>query len=126
MPSIQTLTLADATPADHSFTLTSVNGNLTEFSEKTGIPVGDPTLIASFRKPVNGSEFYKVRLTLTIPEVLSVDGSTVVDRRNSAYVDFMIHERSTQADRDDLLALLKSALANATIDSMVTAPEPLY
>lgn len=126
MPAITAISLTDSAAALHSFTMHSQKGSNFRFSEKTGVPLGDPTLDITYREPVGTSAFYRVKVNLSVPEVLTVDGSTVIDRRNSAYIDFVIHNRSTQADRNDLLAFVKSALENATIGAVLSGPEPLY
>lgn len=138
MTAIAALTLADgqATPVNHTFSPDGIDSNLVaKWSDRVGgIAIGFPVVTFSRRAPNKGSRNYKVTAKVVFPvlEVTSPSTSTGIQPAPTkaydllASVDFVLPERSTQAQRKDLLAFLKNYLASAVITSAVNDFEAVY
>jgi hypothetical protein len=94
-------------------------------TEKVGAPFQNPELRLSIRQPI-GNGIYKVRLTLAIPKVDDIDGVLTLDYTDTCHVDFLLHERSTELRRQDLLAQVISALQHANVSDTVEKLEGPY
>lgn len=115
MPQLQNLVLTDRadTPVDHTFVPRGIVGNVGEVVESSGVPIGDSRVTISLNK-TSGSR-YKAILKLEVPVVQTatingIDTPTVV-RKAYAECTFSFDSSSTEQERDDIVGMLRSALA---------------
>lgn len=102
-----------------------------------GIPVGYPTITLSVRQPNKASRICRVHGKIVVPtlEVTSPATSTGIQPApTKAYesvvnLEFLSHERSTEAERDKALSFalsfLAAKIANADATSQSTTGSPL-
>lgn len=137
MSAIAALTLADgqATPANHTFNPVTIDSGVAKWADRaSGIALGFPTVTFSMRNPSKGSRAYKVSAKVVTPilEVTSPSTSTGIQPAPTlaynllATVELVFPERSTQAQRKDLIAYLKNYLASSVITSAVNDFEAVY
>jgi len=95
----------------------------------SGIAVGFPSITLSVRKPGPGSRNYKVTAVVNIPTLETLGTSTssgilpanLVGYNCTARLEFTLPERSTTAERTNLLNMVRSALV-ATINASDDLP----
>lgn len=138
MTAIAALTLADgqATPVNHTFSPVGIDSaSIAKWADRSGgIALGFPTVTFSIRQPSKASRNYKVTAKVVTPvlEVTSPSTATGIQPApTKAYdllvsMDFVLPERSTQAQRKDLLAFVKNYLASSVITSAVQDFEAVY
>lgn len=112
-----TLVLTDraASPANHNYTPDGDDANgVHVFSEKTGVPIGNPRFTASLRQ--SGGK-YRSQLKLAVPVVQTqtINGVTSPVVVRTAYVDATItfEATSTDQERQDAVGLFASSLTSA-------------
>lgn len=124
------LTDRAGTPVNHTYTPDGddVNG-VHVFSEKTGIPAGNPRFTASLRKS-GGKYRPTLRLTVPIVQTQTINGvsSPVVVRTAHAEVNFTFDQLSSAAERADIVGLIASALpaAQTQINDMLVNLSDIY
>lgn len=138
MTAIATLTLADgvATPVNHTFSPVNIDqAGVSKWADRSGgIALGFPVVSFSIRPPLKGSRVYKLMAKVVCPvlEVTSPSTATGIQPAPTkaydltASVEMTLPERSTLAQRKDLLAFVKNYLANAVITSAVESFESVY
>jgi hypothetical protein len=138
MPAIAAIVIKDgaATPADKTFGPVNVNADgIASYADRTGgIALGYPMISASVRQPTKGSRNFKVVIKVVTPvlEVTSPSTSTGIQPAPTKAYDltslheFILPERSTLAQRNDILAFAKNLLSNAQITSLVQNLESVY
>lgn len=137
MPAIGNIVINDgkATPVAHTFSPVAQTGLLSSFADRSGgISVGYPTITISTAQPSKTSRLYKARLKVVFPILETLSNSTmsgITPAPTKAYdvsadITFMMPERSTLADRKDILALAKNLLSNALVAAIVENNETLY
>lgn len=115
MPQLQTLVMTDraTTPVNHTFIPRSMNGNVGEVVESTGVPVGDSRSTISLNRTSNGR--YKATFKLEVPVVQSqtINGivTPVVVRKAYAEATFSFDGTSTEQERNDIVGMFSSAMA---------------
>jgi len=131
MPAITNLVLTDraTTPVNHTFVPEGIPNGTAVLVESDGVKVGDKKFSISKRKNATRR---KVHLRMVVPVVATetingIDSPKVV-RTAYANVDFNFDVRSTRQERDDLVGMLYSALANgaAMVDAAVVDLEDVY
>jgi hypothetical protein len=127
MTAIAALTLADgqATPVNHTFAPVNidVNGVARWADRSSGIALGFPVISSSLRVPSKGSRNYKLTMKVALPVLEQTSASTATGIQpapTKAYdllfnCEFVLPERSTLAQRNDILAYAKNLLANAGV-----------
>lgn len=114
MPALQSLVLKDraTTPVNHTFTPNMLEGGVGTVAESSGVKVGDSKFSISNRKTANGR--YRVQLKLEVPVVDNavVNGITVptVSRVAYATVDFSFSDKSTTAERNNLVGMIADSM----------------
>lgn len=116
-----------ATPLAHTFVARGASPKLAEWKETaTGISIGMPMFTMAVKETSgdSGKTIVEGRLSLPVMEVISgADGGYTPSPKVAytlwAITSFTLPNRSTLADRKDVLALLKNALANAAFTSAV-------
>lgn len=137
MGAIATLTLNDgqATPVAHTFNPTSTRDAIALYHDRSGsIPVGYPSVSISMRKPTKASRAYKADIRIAVPtlEITSPSTGTGIQPAPTKAYDvlfvgeLMLPERSTKAQRADLLAYAKNLLSNAVVKTLVEDLEEIY
>lgn len=138
MAAIAALTLADGKtpPVNHTFSPDNIDATgVAKYKDRSGgIALGYPTVSLGIRPPTKGSRLYRVTVKIATPilEVTSPSTSTGIQPAPTlAYTplftgEFVLSERSTLAERKDLLAYVKNMFANAVITSAVHDFESVY
>lgn len=131
MPQLANITVNDgeSTPVAHVFSPVTTDGFLARLKERVGaIASVFPSLNVSFREPLNGQKerYYRIRETISMPVAVTVDGVVSVDHVDTAYVEYVISERSSEQQRKNLRMLVSNSQANATLATVVDKLEPLY
>jgi len=137
MPAIATLYVNDgqATPVSHSFEPLSLTGNLAVYEDRSGgISVGFPRIFLWVSPPSKTSRLHKVRIKIVRPSLETISNSTmsgILPAPTKAYdttfdCTFFLPERSTLADRKDIIAFARNILLNAVSASLVEAQSAIY
>lgn len=137
MAAIATLTLADgqSTPVNHAFDPVNIIGDVAKYADRSGgIALGYPVVTFSVRAPSKDSRNYRVQGKVVTPvlEVTSPSTATGIQPApTKAYdllmnVEFVLPERSTQAQRKDILAYAKNFLASSVLSNAVNNFETVY
>lgn len=104
-----------ATPVAHTYSPDGDDKNGVHlFSEKTGVPVSNPKLTASF-KGVNGKLKPVLRLSIPITQTQTINGISTPVVVRTAYVELSasFDATSTQQERKDAIGLMANAMAAA-------------
>jgi len=136
MGAVTALSLNDgqATPVAHSFEPTKVGESLAVYHDKvSGVIAGYPSVSIGTRFPTQENGNYKVTLRVKLPvlETAATAASGFTPGPTVAYMlsgnmDFVIPNRASEAERDDLLAYCKNLLADAAIDAVTVDMDPPY
>lgn len=141
MPAFASVSLYDGQtpdPTAHTFTPVRIDRNgVALFADKSqGIPLGFPQMTLLVRPPVknSGSSIYKVSLKVMTPvlEVTSPSTTTGIQPAPTkaydlmATVEFNLPERSTVAQRKDVLAYVRNMLGSAFITAAVHDLDSVY
>jgi len=127
MGNISTLSLNDAVPAAHSFEPTMIGKDLVSYHDKSsGVFAGYPSITLGHRMPTASNRNYKVTLRVRVPvlETAATAASGFTPGPTVAYslncnVDFIVPDRSTAAERADLVAYVSNLLAHSVVSSSV-------
>lgn len=127
MPAIAALTIADgqATPVNHTFSPVNIDSSgIAKWADRSGgIALGYPVVTFSQRPPVRGSRNYKMIVKVSLPVLEQTSASTATGIQPaptlsyalSGTMELVMPERSTLAQRNDLLAYVRNMMANATV-----------
>jgi hypothetical protein len=138
MTAIAALTLADgqATPVNHTFNPVNIDqAGVAKWADRSGgIALGFPVITFLMRNPSKTSRNYKVTAKVVVPvlEVTSpstasgIQPAPTLAYNLTAAIEMVLPERSTLGQRNDLLAYVKNALANAVITAAVQSFESVY
>lgn len=136
MSALAPITLADSTAVARTFSPVNIDlAGVAKLADRvSGIAIGFPVLTLSVRSPSKGSRNYKVMGKLVVPTLEATSPSTATGIQpapTKAYdslgtFEFVLPERSTQLERTNLLALLRSALANVNVTNAVQTFETIY
>jgi hypothetical protein len=122
-----------ATPVAHTFSPDGSDANgVHVFTEKTGVPAGNPRFTAALRRSNSSGGKVKATLKLAIPvvqtQVVNGISNPVVVR--TAYVEVLatFDALSTEQERKDAIGLMANALAptQVQINSLLTVPEDIW
>lgn len=138
MAAIAALTLADgqSTPVNHTFNPVNIDATgVARWADRIGgIAIGYPVVSVSLRSPTKDSRAYKLVIKVISPtlEVTSPSTATGIQPAPTKAYDcifsgeMVLPERSTLAQRKDLLAFVKNMLANGVITNAVNDFESVY
>lgn len=138
MAQIAPITLADgqATPVNRTFSPVGKDSNgVAKWVDRSGgIAIGYPIITMQVREPSKSSRFYKVTRRVTLPVLEATSPSTMTGIQpapTKAYdlvVDttYVLPERCTLAQRQDLLAFAKNFDANAVFTAAVKDFESVW
>lgn len=148
MPALAALTINDgqATPVAHTFSPVRIDekGVASFYDRSGGIAIGFPRFTCSLREPIQpvraGSASdarkrnYKAVLTIDVPTLESTSAATgtgIAPAPTVAYVhssrqEFLLPERGSAAERNNVIAYAANALGNATVKSVLQNLEAFY
>nr|APG76984.1 hypothetical protein [Beihai levi-like virus 19] len=135
MPALKPITLTDHSSADVIFTPTQIDKNGVAYFrhlQANGKPIGAYTVSSHVKEPGTNGDVFRVKLFVNVPEVATItpngsDTSSVeIARTNRAQVEFILPAQSAATVREDLVALLASALADTAIKSTIVNVEHFY
>ena len=136
MPAIANVSINNYAAVSHTFNPVSIDSvGVARLVDKVGgIAVGFPGISQALRGPTKDSRNYKLTVKVAVPtlEVTAPQsGSGFVPAPTKAYdvsavVEIILPERSTLAERRDLLAYLKNYLAHANVTAAVESFETIY
>lgn len=130
MPSAATIALFDgaSTPVSHNFEPLSVSPERTLLVNRESITsAGQMQLILALDPAKSTRKTNRVNIRFNYPvEATDADGVTRVAYTARFNGDVVIPEEMTQAQRDDVAAFIKNALANAVVNGIVSDLDPLY
>lgn len=139
MTAKSTIALADSsqtpespgTPAIATRTFTPgqmENGNVHTFYEPTtGVTPATKSKLTISLTPVSATRnTARIKIALALPKAQTVDGLVVAAHVNRGFIEFVFDKNSTRDDRRDCSELLKQALNNSAITSMVGDLEDIY
>jgi len=145
MPALAAITIDDgeATPVAHTFTPLSIDANgVATFIDRTGgIPIGFNRLDLSLRQPpeartgqTSSGRVYKATMRVFLPTLEQTSASTSTGIQpaptkaydHGANVQFFLPERGTAQNRKDLLSLLRNALNDEAVETVIVDLEPFY
>lgn len=128
MPAISTLVAADAaaTPVNHSFIPSKVDGDIARYNEKTSpVASGFWPLTISLRAPLANStaKVYRSQISLAVPvtasQVTNGVTTTVVARTSRVNVEFIMAADSTVQERKDLKKLMVNLLGTTDVSDVI-------
>lgn len=132
MPALTPITLAGTGPNTYTYNPShEEKDGVHVFKNKdaNGVPVGDSSLTLSLRQTPSG---YKARMKLSVPVVVTetINGvdNPVVARTNWASVEFFFSDKSTAAERVELVKQIADAFDadQAFINGVVEQLEGIY
>lgn len=131
MPQVASININDGavTPVAHTFSpLSCTPGNTVLVAREGNTSAGNLSLIATYDAAKTGRKTHRVSIRFNMP-VEALNSTTglyeVVDvGRFSA--DVVIPDSFTAANRDDLAAFIKNALANSVINGYISDLDPMY
>lgn len=137
MASIAAITIADgaATPVNHTFNPVESDPATYRENGNSAIPAtGQSEIGLTLREAKNGNGINRAVITLKLPVLETVSGSTIGGYTPApavAYylpvkVEMMLPDRSTGAQRKDLRVMLKNLLDNAQVVALVDNLEKPY
>lgn len=143
MTAIAALTIADgqSTPVNHTFAPVTIDANgVAQWADRSsGIAIGFPNVSYRLRAPAKGNtstgdRVYRLSLKVSTPvlEVTSPSTASGIQPAPTkafepiANIELVLPERSTLAQRKDLLAYVKNLLSNAIVQQGVENFETVY
>lgn len=138
MTAIAALTLADgaAVPVNHTFNPVNIDAlGIAKWADRVGgIALGYPVVTLSMRQPNKANRNYKLVVKVVTPVLEQTSQSTgtgIAPAPTKAYdltsvTEVVLPERSTLAQRKDLIAFHRNMFANAVITAAVENFESIY
>jgi hypothetical protein len=149
MPAFANIVINDGSAVAHTFGPANLdtsqqNGQAIYADRVGGIAIGFPQMYLSLvppKTPVSAGDasdaskrVYRANLTIRVPILESTSAATgtgiapapTVSLVTVCKVDFSLPERGTLAQRTDILAFVKNALAHTTVDTLVKTLEAVY
>jgi hypothetical protein len=113
------------TPVAHTFAPVTINSSgVASWADRVGgISIGFPQLSYSLKNPTTGSRAYKMQAKVVLPVLEQTSPSTATGIQPAptvgynliANIELVLPERSTLADRKNLIAFVRNYLANAAV-----------
>lgn len=114
MVQLTSLVLKDHAAADHTFVPRDITGGVATTVESSGVPIGEKTASFAVSKTTTGRRKITLKLVIPVVQDVVVAGISKPTVVRSAYADVTITVDSTSstAERQDLLAYLKSFVSD--------------
>lgn len=123
----------NSTPVAHTFSPDGDDTNgVAVFSEKTGVPAGNPKFTASLVvSPQTGKRKATLRLTVPVVQTQTINGIATPVIVRTAYVELnaTFDGLSVEQERKDAIGLMYNAMAptgQTMIDSLLTKLEDIW
>lgn len=129
MPTASTIALDDGqvTPVSHSFEPQSITpGRSVLVDRDSNTSAGQKQLIVGLDPAKVSRKTNRVNIRFNMPVEQLIDGVYEVAYTARVNCDVVIPDQMTQAQRDDLGAFVKNALANAVVNGLITDLDPMY
>jgi hypothetical protein len=132
MGAITTITLANgaATPVNKDFVPNKIDGDVAIYHEKSaGVAMGYSPLTISHRdpQPNGGSDVERSRFSISVPVLVTdANGVQTVSHTNRANIEFICSQKSTAAEREDILAFASNLLLHEVADDVVIGGNNIY
>lgn len=116
MPALQTLVLTDrkATPVNHTFVPKDIDRNgVARVTESTGVPIGDNDMSIAITRTAGNRRKIAIQGRFPIVATETINGVQLpkVIRTSNVNLVFYFDETSTEAERNDVVGMMVSALA---------------
>lgn len=129
MPALANLSINDgqAAPAAHTFVAKGTNGVLARFEEQSNEPAtGYFVLSHEYVRPANATAAHRVKVSINMPTLATVNGVPTIVRNSSAKVEINLSQTASLQERKDILAYIANLLDNASMKTTVTNLEPFW
>lgn len=127
MPAATTIVLADATPANHTFSPLSTDGGVALLEDRDSTTsAGFKTLLLTLKKANGARSTNRVNIRLNVPYEQTIDGAVSIRSVARLSADVVIPDDMTGTERDHFAALVKNAFANAIVTGYIADLDPLY
>lgn len=138
MSAFAPIVIADGqtTPVNHTFSPIKIDAvGVASLADRVGgIAIGFPTLSLLVRNSSKTSKNYRVSAKIVVPTLEATSPSTATGIQPAptkaydcmATIEFVLPERSTAAERANVLAYVKNFLANANVTNAVNSFEAIY
>jgi hypothetical protein len=128
MPAVTNLTLADATPTNHSYVPQSATVGQTVLVNKEGnIYAGNPRLQLGFSPASKSRATSRVSINFDFPLERQDDaGNYYVAGNARMIVDIVSPDIMTATEKSDFAALIESIFADSTVQGYVSSDDPMY
>lgn len=125
-----------ATPVSRTFSPISIDvAGVAKLADRsTGIAIGFPVISLSCRAPSKASRNFRVSGKVVVPTLEATSPSTATGIQpapTKAYellgtFEFVLPERSTLAERTNVIAFVKNFMASTAVDTAVKQFETIY
>lgn len=131
MPAVASININDGqtTPVAHTFApLSCTPGNTILVNREGNTSAGNRTLMVTYdgAKASRATHRVGVRFNMPVEYLNSSTGKYEVDYTARFSCEVVIPDRMTGAQREDLAAFIKNALANAVINGYISDLDPMY
>lgn len=116
MPQLNTIVLKNDAAVDQTFTPLGISSGVATLRQTTGVPIGDKTVTVSSNTTATGKRKVTIKMVVPIVQDVAVSGVSKPTVVRTSYVDlqFTFDQTSNNGERYDVLALLKTLLAEQT------------
>lgn len=129
MPATTTLVLKNEANEDVTFSPREAIPGYALLVNSDGVPIGDKSVSLRLTKTAAGRRKVNIKFILPVVQDMTVNGVSHPTEVRAAYanLEFTFSGESNTAEREDALAFVKSALANATmVEPIITALDAPY
>jgi len=128
MPQLNTVVITDNAGAAHNFKPRNLSNGVATLVEGVGVPLGDRKLTVGLTRTAGGRNKPTIKIAMPVLKTETIGGNTVTSLLRTAYVDisFNFADDSTEQERKDLNGLAYNALADLSVNSVVTKLEDMY
>lgn len=127
MPAIGVITVADATPTNHSFNPQTASLALSSWAEATATTYeGNGRVAVSMSNPTSTRKTSRVKLTFSLPIERLVDGVTMVTDTIIYSVEAVVPSNCSAAEALKGYTLFKNLVAHTVVQSYCADRVPVY
>lgn len=129
MPQAANLVINDGqtTPVATTFAVEQATPTLSSFADRTaGIAAGFRRIKLSNQFATGKQTVNRSKMTIECPVLSTVNGVSTVAYIARANLEFILPDVATDADRKNIFAFVKNALANANVTSTLRDLDPQY
>lgn len=128
MPQLTNIVLKDGAAANHTFAPNDISKGVASLVESTGVPLGDRRLTVGLSATPQGRRKATMKLVIPIVQDGVVNGISKPTITRVAYcnIEFSFDPASSTAERKDVRSYAASALAEASVVSVIDSLSALY